>query len=59
MTVCSICWDNIQVGGAVQENIRFEAGSIGPTVGRTNTEAKNRIFSFTARPKECDNIFII
>jgi len=46
-------------GQAVQENIRFEAGSIGPTIGRANTEAENRIFSCTARPKECDNIFII
>ena len=24
---------------AVQENIRFEAGSVGPTVGRVNIEA--------------------
>ena len=46
-------------GRAVQKNIRFEAGSIGPTVGRPNTEAENRIFSCTAWPKECDNIFII
>ena len=30
-----------------------------PTVGRANTEAENRVFSCTARPKECDNIFII
>ena len=27
-------------------------------VGRANTEAENRIFSCTARPKECYNIFI-
>jgi len=46
-------------GRAVQEYIQFEAGSIGPTVGRANIEAENRIFSCTARPKECDNIFII
>jgi len=46
-------------GRAVQENIRFKACSIGPTVGRANTKANNRIFSCTARPKECDNIFII
>jgi len=46
-------------GRAVQENIRFEAGSISPTIGRANTEAENRMFSCTARPKECDNIFII
>ena len=32
-------------GRAVQENIQFEAGSIGPTVGRANTEAENPIFS--------------
>ena len=35
-------------GRAVQENIRFKAGSIGPTVGRANTEAENQIFSCTA-----------
>ena len=46
-------------GRAVQENIWFKAGSIGPSVGRANTEAKNRIVSCTTRPKECDNIFII
>ena len=49
-------------GRAVRENIRFKAGkagSIGPTVGRTNTEGENRIFSCTARPKECNNIFVI
>jgi len=46
-------------GRAVQENIRFEAGSIGPTVGRANTKAENQIFSCTAQPKECNNIFII
>ena len=46
-------------GRAVQENVQFEAGSIGPTVGRSNTEAKNRVFSCAARPKECDNEFII
>jgi len=44
---------------AVQENIRFKAGSIGPTIGRANTKAENQILSCTARPKECDNIFII
>jgi len=44
---------------AVQKNIWFKAGSIGPTVGRANTEAENRIFFCTAQPKECDNIFII
>ena len=43
-------------GRAVQENIRFEACSIGPTVGRANTEAENQIFSFTGRPKECNSI---
>jgi len=32
---------------------------IGLTVGRSNTEAENRIFSSTARLKECDNILII
>ena len=41
------------------ENIWFKAGSIGPTVGRANTEAENQIFSCTAQPKECDNICII
>ena len=46
-------------GRAVQENIQFETGSIGPSVGRANSEAENRIFSCTARPKECDNIVII
>jgi len=46
-------------GRAVQENIRFKAGSIGPTVGRANTKAESRIFSCTARPKECNNILII
>ena len=48
-------------GRAVLQNIRFKAGSIGPTVGRANTEAENQIFSCTARPKECDKniIFII
>ena len=46
-------------GRAAQENIQFKAGSIGPTVGRANTKAENRIFSCTARPKESDNIFII
>ena len=46
-------------GRAVQENIRFKAGSIGPTVGRANKDDENRIFSCTARPNECDNIFII
>ena len=30
-------------GRAVQQNIRFKAGSIGPTIGRANTEAENRI----------------
>jgi len=44
---------------AVQENIQFKAGSIGPTIGRANTEVENRIFSCTARPKECNNIFIM
>jgi len=43
-------------GGAVQENMRFEAGSIGLTIGRANTEAENQIFSCTARTKECNNI---
>ena len=46
-------------GRAVQENIRFEAGGIGLTVGRVNKEAENRIFSCTARPKECNNAFNI
>ena len=46
-------------GRAVQENIRFVDGNIGPTVGKSNTEAENRIFSSTARLKECDNILII
>ena len=46
-------------GRAVQENIRFKAGSIGPIVGRTNTEAENRISSCTARPKECNNILYL
>ena len=46
-------------GRAVQENIRFEASSIGQTVGRDNTEAENQIFSCNARHKECDNIFNI
>jgi len=40
------------------ENIWFKAGSIGLTVGRANTKAENRIFSRTARPKECNNIII-
>jgi len=31
-------------GRAVQENIRFKAGSIGPTVGRANTEAESEYF---------------
>ena len=57
-------------GKAVQENIHFKAGSIGLTIGRANTAsleskggpilpALNRIFSCTAQPKECNNIFII
>ena len=46
-------------GSAVLENIRFKAGSIDPTIGRTNTKAKNRIFSSTARPKESNNIYYI
>ena len=41
-------------GRAAQENIQFKAGSIGPTIGRANTEAKNRIFSCTAQAKECN-----
>ena len=52
-------------GRAVQENIWFKAGSILFLAvfyfshGRANTEAENWIFFCTARPKECDNIFII
>jgi len=46
-------------GRAVQENIQFKVGSIGPAIRRANTEAENQIFSCTARPKECNNVFII
>ena len=39
-------------GGAAQENIWFEAGSIGPNVGRANTEAENQVFFCTDQPNE-------
>ena len=29
-----------------------------PTTGRASTEAENRIFSCTAQPQECSDIFI-
>ena len=54
---CHINYINIYYsmsGRAAQENIQFKAGSIGPTIGRANTEAKNRIFSCTAQAKECN-----
>ena len=46
-------------GRAVQENIQFEASSIGQTIGRDNREAENKKLSCSARPKKCDNIFNI
>ena len=50
-----ICFVHIPLH-ELQENIRFKAGSIGPTTGRANTEAFNQIFSCTVRPKERNNI---
>ena len=34
----------------IQESIQFKAGSTGPTKGRVNAEAENRIFSCAAGP---------
>ena len=41
---------------AAHKNIRIKACSIGPTIGRANTEAKNGTFSCIAWPNECINI---